>query len=265
MAMAQTKGNFEIHDFGSFRLHVYYSHDVMNDASYIVEGREALVTMEQPLFRENVAEFDAYLSGLDKPVAKRITDYHVGGTGCHEVVMPEGMPAFTEGPVYGGMMRHFATVFGDAMTDLPTGRASEVAFGETRTWAGVDFEFRPGAATDFPGASILIGGKIYYTHWTPLRAHASHLQLSSAAAVEAEIAEAERSIASGAVLFIGGHGGAVGADAVKFRIAYLRTLGRLLAENADAGAFAAALRAAYPGLPGEEGVGELARALYAAQ
>ena len=54
-----------MHDLGHFKLHVYYTNDVLGDASYIVEGKDALVTMEQPLFKDNVAEFDAYLSRLD--------------------------------------------------------------------------------------------------------------------------------------------------------------------------------------------------------
>ncbi|MBO5193555.1 MAG: hypothetical protein J6B62_01535, partial [Bacteroidales bacterium] len=178
---AQEKGRFEIYDLDSFRLHVYYTNDALGDASYIVEGRDALVTMEQPLFKDNVNEFDAYLAGLGKPVQQRITDYHVGGTAHHDVVMPEGMPEFSKGEIYGGMMQHFAQIFGDALTGMPTGKASEVAFGSTKTYAGVPFEFRHGASTDFPGASILIGGKVYYTHWTPAKAHVSHLQVSSPA------------------------------------------------------------------------------------
>lgn len=220
--MAQTKGRFEVHDLGNYKLHVYYTNDALGDASYIIEGKDALVTMEQPLFKDNVAEFDTNLSKLDKPVEKRITDYHVGGTGKHDVVMAQGMPEFTKGEIYGGMMKGFAQAFGDAMTDMPTGNATEVAFDTTQTWAGVSFEFRHGATSDFPGASILIGGKAYYTHWTPAKAHVSHLQISSPAAVNAEIVEAEKSLASGAELFIGGHGGAAKRDAVEFKIAYLK-------------------------------------------
>lgn len=260
--MAQTKGRFETHELGSFTLHVYYTNDALGDASYIVEGRDALVTLEQPLFKDNVAEYDAYLAALGKPVARRIADYHVGGTGSHDVVMAEGMPAFTQGEVYGGMMQGFAQAFGDALTDMPTGDATEVAFGSTQTWAGIPFEFRHGAATDFPGASILIGGKAYYTHWAPARAHVSHLQVSSPAAIDAEIAEAERSLATGATLFIGGHGGAATRDAVEFKIGYLRKMKEVLAASDTAQAFAAAMRAAYPGLPGEAGLEELGEALY---
>ena len=240
--------------------------------------------MEQPLFKDNVAEYDTYLSKLGKSVEKRITDYHVGGTGNHDVVMAQGMPDFTQGEVYGGMMKGFSQAFGDAMTDMPTGKATEVAFGTTQTWAGVTFEFRHGATSDFPGASIswvmchvparhgatsdfpgasiLIGGKAYYTHWTPAKAHVSHLQISSPAAIDAEIAEAENSLASGATLFIGGHGGAATRDAVEFKIAYLKKMKELLAANKTAQAFVDAMKQAYPGLPGEAGLEELGKALY---
>ena len=260
--MAQTKGRFEVYDIDNFKLHVYYTNDALGDASYIVEGKDALVTMEQPLFKDNVVEFDAYLSRLEKPVEKRITDYHVGGTGSYDVVMAEGMPEFTKGEIYGGMMQGFAQAFGDALTDMPTGRAAEVAFGTTQTWAGVAFEFRRGATTDFPGASILIGGKVYYTHWTPVKAHVSHLQVSSPAVIDAEIAEAENSLASGATLFVGGHGGAATRDAVEFKITYLKKMKELLAENKTVQTFVDAMKEAYSGLAGEAGLEELGNALY---
>ena len=237
--MAQTKGRFEVHDLGNFTLHVYYTNDALGDASYIIEGKDALVTMEQPLFKDNVTEFDAYLSKLGKTVETRITDYHVGGTGNHEVVMAEGMPQFTKGEIYGGMMKGFAQAFGDALTDMPTGKASEVAFGTTQTWAGVLFEFRHGATSDFPGASILIGGKAYYTHWTPAKAHVSHLEL-----------------------FIGGHGGAAKRDAVEFKIDYLKKMKEVLGNNQTAQAFTDDMKKAFPGLPGEAGLEELSKALY---
>ena len=261
--MAQTKGTFETHDFDNFRLHVYHTNDALGDASYIVEGTQAVVTLEQPLFRENVAEYNAYLDALSKPVEARIADYHVGGTGDHATVMPAGMPAFTKDAVYDGMMRNFAQTFGDAIVDRPTGATDEVAFGTTQRWAGIPFRFNRGAATDFPAASILIGGKVCYTHWAPAKAHANSLQISSPAAVDAEIAEARRALASGAELFIGGHGGAAGADAVRFKIDYLECVKRLLAANGTADEFARALRAAYPELPGETGLDALAQALYA--
>ena len=93
VAEAQTKGNFEVLDLGSFKLHVYNTNDALGDASYIIEGKTELVTLEQPLFKDNVSEFDTYVVSLNKPVQKIITNYHVGGTGNHDVVMIEGMHA----------------------------------------------------------------------------------------------------------------------------------------------------------------------------
>lgn len=259
---AQEKGRFEVHDFTNFKLHVYYTNDVMNDASYIVEGKNGLVTMEQPLFKDNVAEFDTYLAKLGKTVVKRVSDYHVGGTADHAYTMPKGMPEFVKGPVYGGMMQGFAKNFGDAIVAMPTGKTDEVAFGSTQTWAGVPFLFGHGASSDFPAASILIGGKVYYTHWAPSKSHANPLQISSRAAVDAEIAETEKSLASGAELFIGGHGGAVKTDVAQFKLDYLKTVKKLLAANKQPQAFVEALKKAYPGLPGEEGLDAVATALY---
>ena len=259
---AQNKGRFEVHDLGEFKLHVYYTNDALGDASYIIEGAYELVTMEQPLFKDNVTEFNTYLSALDKPVAQRITDYHVGGTGNHDIVMAEGMPAFTQGEIYSGMMKGFAQAFGDALTEMPTGKISEVAFGTTQTWAGVPFEFRHGASSDFPGASILIGGTVYYTHWTPAKAHVSHLQISSRAAIEAEITEAEQSLASDAELFIGGHGGATTRNAVEFKIAYLKKMKEIRDASPNASAFMEAMKKAYPNLPGETGLADLSQVLY---
>lgn len=259
---AQEKGKFEVYDFDSFKLHVYYTNDVMNDASYIVEGQSGVVTMEQPLFKDNVAEFDAYLDKLGKGVEKRISDYHIGGTADHAYVMPQGMPEFVKGAVYGGMMQGFAKNFGDAIVPLPTGKASEVSFGDAQTWAGVSFLFEHGVSSDFPAASILIGGKARYTHWAPARQHANPLQISSRAAVDAEIADTEKALASGAEIFIGGHGGASKMDVAQFKLAYLKTVKKLLAENKDPQAFVGALKKAYPELPGAEGLEAVAEALY---
>lgn len=69
-------------------------------------------------------------------------------------------------------------------------------------------------------------------------------------------------MASGAELFVGGDGGAVGRGAVEFRIAYLKKMKELLRENKTAGAFVDAMKQAYPGLPGEAGLEELGKALY---
>ena len=256
-------GAFQSYDLDGFKLHVYNSNDVMGDASYIVEGDSGLVVMEYPLFKVNAKEFADYIEKLGKPIVTDITDYHLGGSDKLPLTMPKGMPAFIEGPVYGGMMKGFADQYGDTMVELPTQKAAEVPFGKTQNWAGVDFDFQHGAASDFPGASIIIGKQVYYTHWTPAEAHVSPLQIGNAAAVDAELAEAQKSFASGAKYFIGGHGGLAEKTQVEFKVAYLTKVKELLKTNKDAATFAEALKAAYPELPGDADA--LAQALYKQQ
>ena len=258
-----TKGRIETLDLGNFRLHVYYTNDALGDISYIVEGPDGLVTLEQPLFKDNVAEFNAYEASLGKPTLQRITDYHLGGTADQPILMPQGMHAFTQGEVYGGMMKHFASTFGDAITSVPTGKVTEVAFDTPVTYAGVPFRFVRGASSDFPAASILIGDKVYYSHWEPAKAHINVLQVGSPAAIDVEIAAAEQSLKTGATHFVGGHGAAVAtADDVHFKIDYLKKLKELRAANTTPEALATALRKAYPNLPGADGVEALAKAMY---
>lgn len=262
ISFAQAKGNFECYDFDGFRLHVYSTNDVMADASYIIEGDSGLVTMEYPLFKENAIEFGQYIDSLAKPVVQVITDYHEGSSGNLPQALAEGMPAFMKGNVYSGMMEGFKQAFGEAMVSLPTGKTEEIPFDSTQEWAGVLFKFLHGATSDFPAASILIGNKVYYTHWTPSIAHMSHLQLSSRDAVDAELAEAEKSLETGAELFIGGHGGAAKKDAVEFKISYLNTIKELLKENATPESFIKAMQAKYPNLNGSDNLGKLAKSLY---
>lgn len=168
-------------------LYVYNSGDVMGDASYIVEGKKGLVTLETPLFKEKVSEFEEFVKGLKKPVVAEIADFHVGGTYDRPVVMAEGMGTFTKEGAYDAMMAGFQQSFGDSMVELPTGEVTEVPFGETAVLAGVNFKFNHGSVADFPGAAILIDSTALLTHWAPAKSHMNNLQLGSAAAVDAEL------------------------------------------------------------------------------
>lgn len=260
------KGKLEVFDFENFKLHVYATNDALADASFIVEGKTGLVTLEHPLFNDNIAEFNAYINALGKPVEKIIANYHTGGYSDfhnHDIVMAKGMPEFEQGPAYAGMMKHFAATFGNAIDMRPHAHAEEVDFGTTNTWAGVNFTFVNGASSDFPAASINIGNEVYYMHFAVAKMHVSALQISSANAIDAEIASAQKALESGCKLFIGCHGAPVAkVDDVRFKLSYLQTIKDLVAKNSTSEAFIAAMKQAYPNLPGEDNLAALAANLY---
>lgn len=216
-----------------------------------------------PLFKENLKEFAGYLKGLGKPVVKVVADYHVGGVADYapgQVVLVEGMSEFAKGAVYGGMLEGFKAAFGDAIDLREHAGHEEVPAEGRRIWAGVAFDFSRGASSDFPASSVVIGGRVCYTHFAPAKAHLSPLQITGPEAVDAQLAALKAAAASGCTLFVGGHGAPATPAEVEFQIAYLEKLKSLVAENADAGALAAALSAAWPGLPGDPAA--LAAVLY---
>lgn len=248
-ANAQTK--FEVNDFGKFKLHTYVTADPLGDMSYIIEGSKSLVVLEPAAFHDNIKEMQAYISKLGKPVEKVIANYHAAGFSAYEsskYVMVEDMPEFVKGDIYGGMVKGFASNFGNAIdTDGNIPTATITKNGKEKM-AGIVFEFTPGAASDFPAASILIGGKVYYLHFTPVAGmHMGPLQITGRTAVEAYMSELEKAKASKAELFIGGHGiAAADVAAVDFQISYLKKIKELMTVHKNAEDFISAMKTAYP-------------------
>lgn len=259
------KGEMEVVELDGFKLHIYRTLDALSDVSFIIEGKDGLVTLEHPLFKENISEFNAYINDLGKPVKKIIANYHTGGF-CdfhdHDVVMVEGMPEFEKGPFYSGMIGSFAQVFGDAIDLREHAEPEIVKLGTTETWAGIEFKFTSGASSDIPAASIIIGGQVYYCHWTPAKAHMSHLQVVSQAAINAEITETENVLNSGCKVIIGSHGGKATREDVEFKLAYLKKAKELRTTCISAEEWVEAMKATYPSLPGAEGLKELSETIY---
>ena len=65
---------FSVKEFNGFKLHSFVPQGKSADPSYVIEGTDSLVTLEQPLMRANGEAYDIYVAQLNKPVAKRIAD-----------------------------------------------------------------------------------------------------------------------------------------------------------------------------------------------
>ena len=264
-ANAQTK--FEVKDFGKFKLHTYVTADPLGDMSYIIEGSKSLVVLEPAAFYDNIKEMQAYILKLGKPVEKVSANYHAAGFSAYEsskYVMVEGMPEFVKGDIYGGMVKGFASNFGNTIDIdgiIPT---ATVTKNGKEKMAGIVFEFTPGAASDFPAASILIGGKVYYLHFTPVAGmHMGPLQITGRTAVDAYLSELEKAKASKAELFIGGHGiAAADVAAVDFQISYLKKIKELMTVHKNAEDFISAMKTAYPKATALENLTAVAANLY---
>lgn len=264
--MAQTSSTsdprFSVKEFDRFKLHSFVPQGEGADPSYIIEGTDSLVTLEQLLMRANGEAYNLYVSQLKKPIAKRIADFHLGNTGDATLTTPEGMPEVFNGEQYQKMMARFAKEYGDAMVALPTGKMETVPFDTTLDFVGIPFKFLHTSTNDFPGADILIGEDVVYSHFTPSKAHIRARSLSGKDGLQSRIDELERVKNTGAVWFIGGHGAPVTVDAIDFELGYLKKVQDLLKTQPDAKAFAEALIEAYPDLDGADNVTGLAEMLY---
>ena len=255
-------------DFGSFKLHSYVSGDALGNMTSIIEGPNSLIVVEPAAFHENIDELGSYITALNKPVEKVLALYHAAGFSAFDAskfVMIAGMPEFIKSDSYVGMMNYFVSSFGDALDKTPApANVVTVANNAKEEWDGISFLFSPGASSDYPASSVLIGGKVYYIHFTPVaNRHMGATQLTSRDAVKAYLSELEHAKSSGATTFIGGHGGASGdVAAVDFQIEYLKTANDLLSKETTAEGFITAIKSAYPAIGGESELEGVAAALY---
>lgn len=265
--MAQTKitDKISVYDLPNSKLHVYQTHDAMGDVSFIVEGEKSVVILEQPLFWDNIKEFNAYVESLDKPIDKVVANYHSLGLADYQsnkVMMPTSMIEFGKSPMAQGMISKFEKGFGEAADFRPHKKAKGFAVPSIQKWGGVQMSFTPGAKSDFPAATILIDSKVYYAHFAPAKVHASPLQVRSRESVDAILAELSNIKSSGAEYIFGSHGAPASQEEVAFQIDYYQTVKRLMEECSSADLFGQRLIVAYPSIPGIENIKVISKALY---
>ena len=56
------KGEMNVYDFGSVKLHAYKTNDFIDDEVFIVEKNGKAVIIEAPCFFDNITELTAYLA-----------------------------------------------------------------------------------------------------------------------------------------------------------------------------------------------------------
>ncbi len=137
--LAFAQGKFETQNLGTFKLHSYVTGDPLGDINYLIETPKGIVVVEPAAFYDNIKELNAYIHKLGKPVVKVISDYHVAGyTGFDKskYVMVEGMPEFSHGSVYGGMMSHFGDVFKGKMDVSKYDKTEVISRNTKKNWAG---------------------------------------------------------------------------------------------------------------------------------
>ena len=111
------KGEINLYDFGTARLHAYKTNDLIDDEVFIVEKNKKAVVIESPCFFDNHKELAEYISTLGVAVAGMLVAYHGAGA----AFLPDVPKYATENAVEyaqngGGkaLIMNFKKLFGDS-------------------------------------------------------------------------------------------------------------------------------------------------------
>ena len=74
-AVKLSKGEVNVYDFGTVKLHAYKTNDFIDNEVFIVEKAGKAVILESPCFFDNIEELTAYLNGVE--VAGMLVAYMV--------------------------------------------------------------------------------------------------------------------------------------------------------------------------------------------
>lgn len=237
----------DIYNYGSIKLHVFFTNDPLADVAYIAESENALVGIELPAFTAGLEAWKAYVKSLGKPMddifivchpagASYIKGLKVYGTAGAQKSIKSGSTASTTQ----GLFKAFGPDFhgGDDTAQINTVISGKITVG------GIDFEvISRGETYDLAIPSI----NAVYTH---MLGKTTHSILTSAEHIDAFLQMLKEYQAAGYSMILTSHGGPEGQDAVAGKIAYLNKTKEILASSKNADDFKASMQATFPNYGG---------------
>lgn len=239
------KGEMNIYDFGSIRLHAYKTNDFIDDEVFIVEKGKKAVIIESPCFFDNNEELTEYLKDIE--VEGMLIAYHGAGATFLPGVRKYATQNAVEYSSQGGgkaLIGNFTGAFGNAF-DCSVHKITDVIEAGKITIGGIDFIIkRTGEAFDVEIPEI----NAVYTH---MLGHDCHSIVAGAGHADAMIAELQSYIGKGYDLILTSHYTPEDLKDAETKIAYLENLKKIAADCKDAEAFKAQVIREYPQYSGQ--------------
>ncbi len=242
-------GRVTVYDFGSIKLHAYMTGDALSDVCYLLEAADAVVLLESPPFKDNLAAWNAYIQKIEKPVVGALMAYHPNGADTYG-----GMKVYTtqnavnnwgEGGGIRALTDNFINIFGEAFDNVMPQTAEIVPEGEKVTLGGLDFNIIA-AGDDAYGVEIPAINCVY----RHMMGSNCHNILVGSEHIDATIAELKGYQEKGYELVLTSHALPEGQEAVATKIAYLEKVKELAKENTSKAAFLEAMNAEFPDYDG---------------
>lgn len=239
------KGEMNIYDFGTTKLHAYKTNDFIDDEVFIVEKNGKAVIIESPCFFDNIQELMDYLK--DVQVVGMLIAYHgAGATFLPEVpkYATQNAVAYSENGGGKALIDNFTNTFGEIF-DQSVHKITNVIDEGNVTIGGIDFIIKQTAeAFDVEIPEI----NAVYTH---MLGHDCHSIVAGAAHADAMIAELNNYIKKGYDLILTSHYTPEDLKDADTKITYLKNLKAIAEGCGSAKEFKAAVQKQYPDYSGE--------------
>ena len=239
------KGEMNIYDFGTIKLHAYKTNDFIDDEVFIIEKNGKAVIIESPCFFDNNRELTDYLNNMN--VEGMLIAYHgAGATFLPEVSKYSTQNAIDYSQNGGGktLIGNFTNAFGKIF-DSSIHKITNIINEGKINIGGIDFVIKQTSeAFDVEIPEI----NAVYTH---MLGHDCHSIVAGAGHADAIIAELKNYIEKGYDLILTSHYTPEDLKDAKTKIDYLENLKAIAANCSDADSFKEEVQKQYPEYSGQ--------------
>lgn len=240
-----TKGEMNIYDFGSIKLHAYKTNDFIDDEVFIVEKNNKAVLIESPCFFDNNEELEKYLEGTE--VVGMLIAYHGAGASLLPAAAKfatQNAKDYSENGGGKALIDNFTAAFGEFF-DHSIHKITDIIEEGKVTIGGIDFIIKQtNEVFDIEIPEI----NAVYTH---MLGHDCHSIVAGSGHADAMIAELKNYIEKGYDLILTSHYTPEDLKDAKTKIDYLDNLKNIAKKCNDADAFKAEVQKQYPQYSGQ--------------
>ena len=239
------KGEINIYDFGTVKLHAYKPNDFIDDEVFIVEKNGKAVVIESPCFFDNNEELSEYLNDIE--VTGMLIAYHgAGATFLPDVpkYASQNAKEYSENGGGKALINNFIGAFGEIFDNSVHNITNVIEAGKI-TIGGIDFVIKQtNEAFDVEIPEI----NAVYTH---MLGHDCHSIVAGAGHADAMIAELRSYIEKGYDLILTSHYTPEDLKDAQTKIDYLENLKKIAAGVQNADEFKTEVGKKYPQYSGQ--------------
>ncbi|WP_083631177.1 hypothetical protein [Labilibacter marinus] len=242
-----SKGNVEVFDYGTVKMHAYFTKDMMNDLVIVLEKNGKAALIESPAFWDNYDEFRNYLSTNNIIVEAILPSYHpLGGNFIETEALKDIDVYFTQ-----NVLDYWETGFGSVMkAGIPK------AFGDK-----VDAQFYIPTKMIEEGEIEIAGIKIQITNtydgydieipeintvYVHILGHDVHSEILGHEHLDLSIKHFKGYLSKGYTRFLSSHYGPENKVDMETKVAYLENMEKIIAKSKTSDEFVKNMKTAYP-------------------